>query len=76
MTRGRSRALPHPPTLRAGRADMPERAPVVIVGAGPVGMVLALFLDRHGVASTVFNVDTTSGWHPKGNTHNARTMEH
>ncbi|MGH2937003.1 MAG: FAD-dependent monooxygenase [Solirubrobacterales bacterium] len=52
------------------------RTPVVIVGAGPVGMVLALFLDRHGVASTVFNVDTTSRWHPKGNTHNARTMEH
>lgn len=51
-------------------------APVAIVGGGPVGLMLALFLDRHNVKSVVFNVEETTRWHPKGSTHNARTMEH
>ncbi|MGZ2747297.1 FAD-dependent monooxygenase [Burkholderia stagnalis] len=50
--------------------------PVAIVGGGPVGLMLALFLDRHGVASVVFNLEKDSRWHPKGSTHNTRTMEH
>jgi len=50
--------------------------PVAISGGGPVGLVLALFLDRHGVPSVVFNTEDTSRWHPKGSTHNSRTMEH
>src|SRR5262245_7006248 len=54
----------------------PLTAPVLIVGGGPVGLMLALFLDRHGVKSTVFNDAETTRWHPKGSTHNARTMEH
>jgi 2-polyprenyl-6-methoxyphenol hydroxylase-like FAD-dependent oxidoreductase len=49
---------------------------VAIVGGGPVGLMLALFLDRHGVPSVVFNVEDTTRWHPKGSTHNSRTMEH
>jgi 2-polyprenyl-6-methoxyphenol hydroxylase-like FAD-dependent oxidoreductase len=49
---------------------------VGIVGGGPVGMMLALLLERHGVSSVLFNLDETSRWHPKGSTHNARTMEH
>lgn len=49
---------------------------VGIVGGGPVGLMLALFLDRQGVASVVFNTETTVRRHPKGSTHNARTMEH
>ncbi|WP_332452201.1 FAD-dependent monooxygenase [Burkholderia ubonensis] len=52
-----------------------ERA-VAIVGGGPVGLLLALFLDRHGIASIVFNREPGSRWHPKGSTHNSRTMEH
>ena len=50
--------------------------PVAIVGGGPVGLMLALFLDRHDVKSVVFNNAQTSRWHPKGSTHNSRTMEH
>jgi 2-polyprenyl-6-methoxyphenol hydroxylase-like FAD-dependent oxidoreductase len=59
--------------------DPPERhhhTPVAIVGGGPVGLALALFLDRHNVASVVFNTEAETRWHPKGSTHNARTMEH
>jgi 2-polyprenyl-6-methoxyphenol hydroxylase-like FAD-dependent oxidoreductase len=50
--------------------------PVAIVGGGPVGLLLALFLDRYGVRTVVFNTEPTTRWHPKGNTHNSRTMEH
>jgi 2-polyprenyl-6-methoxyphenol hydroxylase-like FAD-dependent oxidoreductase len=50
--------------------------PVAIVGGGPVGMMLALFLDRHGVRSVLFNSEPDVRFHPKGSTHNARTMEH
>jgi 2-polyprenyl-6-methoxyphenol hydroxylase-like FAD-dependent oxidoreductase len=57
-------------------ADKIRDTPVAIVGGGPVGLMLALFLDRHGVKSTVFNNEQTSRWHPKGSTHNSRTMEH
>jgi 2-polyprenyl-6-methoxyphenol hydroxylase-like FAD-dependent oxidoreductase len=50
--------------------------PVVIVGGGPVGLVLALFLDFFGIKSTIFNIEPQERWHPKGNGQNARTMEH
>jgi 2-polyprenyl-6-methoxyphenol hydroxylase-like FAD-dependent oxidoreductase len=53
-----------------------HRTSVAIIGGGPVGLLLALFLDRHGVRSTVFNTEASSRFHPKGNTHNSRTMEH
>lgn len=50
--------------------------PIVIVGGGPVGMVLAMNLAALGVRSVLVNTEPDSRWHPKGNTHNARTMEH
>lgn len=50
--------------------------PVAIVGGGPVGLMLAMFLDFHGVACTVFNTERTVRPHPKGSTQNSRTMEH
>ena len=53
-----------------------HKSPIVIVGGGPVGLMLALFLDRHGVRSVVFNSEPSARHHPKGSTHNARTMEH
>ena len=51
-------------------------APIVIVGGGPVGMVLAMNLAVFGVRTVIVNIEPSSRWHPKGNTHNARTMEH
>ena len=50
--------------------------PVAIAGGGPVGLMLALFLDRYGVRSVVFNTEPEVRRHPKGSTHNSRTMEH
>lgn len=50
--------------------------PVAIVGGGPVGLVLALLLDAQGVPSVVYDEGDSSFGHPRGNTHNARTMEH
>jgi 2-polyprenyl-6-methoxyphenol hydroxylase-like FAD-dependent oxidoreductase len=50
--------------------------PVAIVGGGPVGLLLALFLDLYGVRSVIFNSDPEVRRHPKGSTHNSRTMEH
>jgi 2-polyprenyl-6-methoxyphenol hydroxylase-like FAD-dependent oxidoreductase len=50
--------------------------PIAIVGGGPVGLLLALFLDRHGVRSVIFNSEAEVRPHPKGSSHNSRTMEH
>ncbi|MFF9776472.1 FAD-dependent monooxygenase [Streptomyces sp. NPDC013978] len=57
---------------------MPESAhtPVAIVGGGPIGIMLALFLDRYSVPSVVFDAQESQPYGPRGNTHNARTMEH
>jgi 2-polyprenyl-6-methoxyphenol hydroxylase-like FAD-dependent oxidoreductase len=52
-----------------------SRAPIAIAGGGPVGMVLALLLDRLGVPSMIFNSEAETRWHPKGQTESARTME-
>jgi 2-polyprenyl-6-methoxyphenol hydroxylase-like FAD-dependent oxidoreductase len=56
-------------------ATKETNTPVAIVGGGPVGLVLALLLDFHGVQCTIFNTEPHSRWHPKGNGQNARTME-
>ncbi len=53
-----------------------EQIPIAIVGGGPVGLMLALFLDRYGVRSIIFNSEAEVRPHPKGSSHNARTMEH
>ncbi|WP_052864096.1 FAD-dependent monooxygenase [Streptomyces niger] len=54
----------------------PSTTPVALVGGGPVGLLLALFLDRYGVAVTVFDSEPALPAYPRGSTHNARTMEH
>ena len=53
-----------------------RNTPVAIVGGGPVGLMLALFLDHYGVKSVLFNGEPEVRWHPKGSTHNSRTLEH
>ena len=53
-----------------------QSIPVAIVGGGPVGLLLALFLDHYGVRSVVFNTEEEVRPHPKGSSHNSRTMEH
>ncbi|WP_340683008.1 FAD-dependent monooxygenase [Amycolatopsis coloradensis] len=56
--------------------NSPARTPVAIVGGGPVGLLLALFLDRHGVRSVVFELAESTSDQPRGSTHSARSMEH
>lgn len=51
-------------------------APVAVVGAGPVGMNLCLHLAKFGIRSMLVERESGPRWHPKGNTHNSRTMEH
>ena len=52
-----------------------ETVPVLIVGAGPVGLVLAKELSHHGIASVIVerNLDTTR-W-PKMDITNCRSLE-
>jgi 2-polyprenyl-6-methoxyphenol hydroxylase-like FAD-dependent oxidoreductase len=53
-----------------------RHVPVVIVGGGPVGMVLAISLAAFKIRTMLVNTEPSSRWFPKGSTHNARTMEH
>ena len=48
---------------------------VVLVGAGPVGLILACELGEHGVKTLVLEERTEFSDHPKANTHSARSME-
>ncbi|MFB7333144.1 FAD-dependent monooxygenase [Streptomyces adustus] len=50
--------------------------PVAVIGGGPVGLTLALLLDRLGVPCVVLNSQQDVPDQPRGSTHNARTMEH
>jgi 2-polyprenyl-6-methoxyphenol hydroxylase-like FAD-dependent oxidoreductase len=63
-------------TRPSGEATDALAVPIVIIGGGPVGMMLALSLDALGVASVIVNTEPQPRWHPKGGTHNSRTMEH
>lgn len=52
-----------------------DSAPVLVVGAGPVGAVLALELARHGVASMLVDRSLTASAYPKMDYLNGRSME-
>lgn len=52
------------------------RCEVAIVGAGPVGMVLAIELGRRGVPAVLVNDRPGTSAHPAANATQARTMEH
>jgi putative polyketide hydroxylase len=51
------------------------KTPVLIVGAGPVGMMSALLLARQGVRSVLIERRSDLTAHPKGRGFNARSME-
>ncbi len=55
---------------------MSTETPVLIVGGGPVGLVLAIELAAKGVRCLLVNDGPTTAQHPQGNSHNSRTMEH
>ncbi|SFO94976.1 2-polyprenyl-6-methoxyphenol hydroxylase [Actinomadura madurae] len=50
-------------------------APVLIVGAGPVGLATAYVLGRHGVASVVCEKYESVNPHPRAHVVNTRSME-
>ena len=50
--------------------------PVLVIGGGPVGLVLSIELAWRGVPSMLVNTGQSTAPHPQGNTHNSRTMEH
>ncbi|WP_062989748.1 FAD-dependent monooxygenase [Nocardia anaemiae] len=52
-----------------------ETTPVLVVGAGPVGLTLALELDYHGVDCVVVERNSTTTQHPKMDITNCRSME-
>lgn len=60
-----------------GHTDAPARPDidVAIVGAGPVGLVLAALLDREGVTSRVFERRPSLHRDPQAHVINTRTME-
>jgi 2-polyprenyl-6-methoxyphenol hydroxylase-like FAD-dependent oxidoreductase len=49
---------------------------VIIIGAGPCGLVLAIELGRRGVATIVLEEKTSPARFPAANATQARTMEH
>jgi 2-polyprenyl-6-methoxyphenol hydroxylase-like FAD-dependent oxidoreductase len=52
-----------------------ERTPVLVVGAGPVGMVAALECAHHGVRCVLVDSSTETTRHPRLDVVNARSME-
>jgi 2-polyprenyl-6-methoxyphenol hydroxylase-like FAD-dependent oxidoreductase len=62
----------------AGVNDLPAeaRTQVLIVGAGPVGLALALELGLRGIEVTVVEQRSRAGAQPRAKTTNVRTMTH
>ncbi|MGA1060274.1 MAG: FAD-dependent monooxygenase, partial [Burkholderiaceae bacterium] len=58
--------MPHP--------DSPS-PDVLIVGAGPCGLTLAIELWRRGIATWVVDTKTGTAFNPQANATQARTME-
>ncbi|MDT5151152.1 MAG: hypothetical protein QOI01_2885 [Mycobacterium sp.] len=56
-------------------SDTVEHVPVLIAGAGPVGLTLALELEHHGVDALLVERNTTTTRHPKMDITNGRSME-
>src|SRR5437879_1767955 len=61
--------------MRAQGLGSAEVQPVIIVGAGPVGLGAALELARCGLRSVLIERNERTSWHPKTRNFNTRTME-
>lgn len=55
---------------------MDLKVPVLIVGGGPVGLILSMELASRGVKCLLVNERRSTTTHPKGSSLNCRTMEH
>ena len=79
MEKSPARCRRHNPTVQCrgtkGTTNRVAETQVLIVGAGPVGLTLALDLGRRGVRCTLIERNTTSIQLPKMERCNARTME-
>jgi len=64
-----------PASLDQSSLDEVQHVPVLIAGAGPVGLILALELERHGVPTLLVERNTTTTRHPKMDITNGRSME-
>jgi 2-polyprenyl-6-methoxyphenol hydroxylase-like FAD-dependent oxidoreductase len=62
--------------LGSGNMSAPVAAEVLVVGAGPCGLMLANELGRRGVDVVVVNDRPTTTPHPQANATQARTMEY
>ena len=54
----------------------PVKVPVLIVGAGPVGLALAIELGHRGIACLLIERNERVGYAPRAKTTNVRTREH
>ena len=54
----------------------PAQAAVIIIGAGPCGLILAIELGRRGIETIVLEEKTSPARFPAANATQARTMEH
>ena len=62
--------------MSGNEATPVEVVPVLIIGGGPVGLILAIDLARRGVRSIAFDETDGTITFPTGENLNARTMEH
>ena len=53
-----------------------SNAPVLIVGGGPCGLMLAIELGRRGVGALLVDEKPSTAFNPQANATQARTMEH